>query len=108
MGCHSAQSRFGRLPFDFAQGLSLSNGKALSLVKGSWPRGSAADNVGDKNVAAPCRLQSRGPQCGRAAMSNWERTHPGCRVRHPAGHILAPHFLNVWLPIIVNLASFSL
>ena len=28
------ESRFDRLPFDFAQGLSLSNGKALSPSKG--------------------------------------------------------------------------
>ena len=28
-------SRFDKLPFDFAQGLSLSNGKALSLPKGN-------------------------------------------------------------------------
>ena len=31
---HLWESRFDRLPFDFAQGLSLSNGKALSPSKG--------------------------------------------------------------------------
>ena len=35
----SAPSRFDKLPFDFAQGLSLSNGKAPSLPRGSWPNG---------------------------------------------------------------------
>ena len=31
-----AACRFDRLPFDFAQGLSLSNGKARSLPRGDW------------------------------------------------------------------------
>ena len=42
---HSALSRFDKLPFDFAQGLSLSNGKAPSLPRGSWPKGSREENA---------------------------------------------------------------